>query len=407
MTEKWRKHSELKTNESKDKWFNNNCRKARNESFRLLKLYRKSSNEQEKKEYLEANRNFKRICEESKKNYYDELEFKISLIQNSKEWWSIAREIRKDLTNQCPNITAVTFKSYFESLLNHPPFSPEMCYAGALQVDEDLDAPITVMEVKVALAKAKCNKAPGIDRIPYEFYKNAPDIVLEELTTIYNTLLETGTADEAFCTSVIFPIFKKGDNSSPSNYRGISFMNCVAKILMGVISERLSNWTEKHKILNEYQAGFRKNYSTIDNIYNLSTIVNLKLNEKKKVYAYFVDFKAAFHKVSRSLLMYKLYELGISTKLLRLIQSIYQSTKSVVWTGKEMSSEFETISGVKQGCLLSPLLFALYINDIHDALGGGLNIGNIIIRILMYADDNVLLSDDIINSVKSMKRPKK
>lgn len=90
-------------------------------------------------------------------------------------------------------------------------------------------------------------------------------------------------------------------------------MNCIAKIIMGVINKRLSVWAEKHQVLTEYQAGFRKQYSTIDNIYNLSAIVHLKFHQKKKVYAFFVDFKAAFDKVSRSLLFYKLHEMGIST----------------------------------------------------------------------------------------------
>lgn len=399
VTEKWR--NQFKFSGFKEKWFNSKCRKARDESFKMLKLYRKKDNEKERKDYLEANKKFKQICEESKKEYYKELEYKIGRIQNSKEWWNIAKEIRKDIGNHCPNITAVTFQTYFENLLNHPSFSPDICYAGALKLDPDLDAPITLIELQEALTKSKCNKAPGIDRIPYEFYKHAPDTALVEITKIYNVILETGQADESFRTSVIYPIFKKGDNTNPSNFRGISFMNCIAKILMGIINTRLSNWTEKHKIINEYQAGFRKNYSTIDNIYSLSTIVHLKLNERKKVYAYFVDFKAAFDKVSRNLLMYKLSELGISTKLLKLLQSIYQTTKSVVWTGKEMSSEFATLSGVKQGCLLSPLLFALYINDIHDAIGGGLHVGNKNIRTLMYADDIVILSDNI-NTLQDM-----
>ena len=75
-------------------------------------------------------------------------------------------------------------------------------------------------------------------------------------------------------------------------------MNCSAKVLMGVIHARLTNWIEKHNILNEFQAGFRPQYSTVDNIYNLAAIVHLKFLEKKKIYAFFVDFKAAFDRVS-------------------------------------------------------------------------------------------------------------
>ncbi|XP_075157859.1 uncharacterized protein LOC142231124 [Haematobia irritans] len=87
--------------------------------------------------------------------------------------------------------------------------------------------------------------------------------------------------------------------------------------------------------------------------------------------------------------------MGISHKLVTLIEKIYSKTKSAVWNGRELSEYFETKKGVKQGCLLSPLLFALYINDMHDFLEGGIYVENINIRLLLYADDIVLLADDI------------
>ena len=63
------------------------------------------------------------------------------------------------------------------------------------------------------------------------------------------------------------------------------------------------------------QAGFRREYSTVDNIFNLAAIVNLNLNEKKKIYAFFVDFRAAFDKVLRRALLYKLESMGLSSKI--------------------------------------------------------------------------------------------
>lgn len=164
---------------------------------------------------------------------------------------------------------------------------------------------------------------------------------------------------------------------------------------MGILNERLSKWVEENNILNEYQAGFRKKYSTSDNIYNLGSIVHIKMNEKKKVYAFFVDFKAAFDKVPRKLMIYKLYNMGISNKMVNFIASVYSNTKSVVWVNDGYTEEFETFTGVKQGCLLSPLLFALYLNDLYEHLGGGLKVEELNIRLLMYADDIVILADNI------------
>lgn len=172
-------------------------------------------------------------------------------------------------------------------------------------------------------------------------------------------------------------------------------MNCIAKILMGVIAERLNNWVCQNNILTEYQAGFRKKYSTMDNLYNLTAIIQLKFSEKKKVYAFFVDFKAAFDKVVRKSLMFKLSSIAVSTKMVQFIRKVYQSTTCTIWNGEELSDKFETYSGVKQGCLLSPLLFSIYLNDLHDHLEGGLNIDGMNIRVLLYADDIVLIAEDV------------
>lgn len=89
-----------------------------------------------------------------------------------------------------------------------------------------------------------------------------------------------------------------------------------------------------------------------------------------------------------------MYGMDVSTKFLKLLENLYTNTKSAVWDGEAKSDYFETQSGVKQGCLLSPLLFALFLNDLHDALGGGLFIGDKNIRLSLYADDIVILADN-------------
>lgn len=173
---------------------------------------------------------------------------------------------------------------------------------------------------------------------------------------------------------------------------------------MGILSERLYSWVERNKILNEFQAGFRRNYSTADNIYNLASIVHINFQRNRKTYAFFVDFKAAFDKIPRNLLIFKLHEMGISSKTVTFIENVYRDTKSAVWTGSELSEEFTTVTGVKQGCLLSPLLFTLYLNDLHEFLEGGIHINNLNVRLLMYADDIVILADDVYVLRRMIKR---
>lgn len=88
---------------------------------------------------------------------------------------------------------------------------------------------------------------------------------------------------------------------------------------MSVINGRLTNCPKKYGILNEYQAGFRKYYCTADNILSSSSITHLNWYRNKKTYAFFIDFKEAFDRVARTSMIYKLHNIGVSTKVVKFI----------------------------------------------------------------------------------------
>ena len=233
----------------------------------------------------------------------------------------------------------------------------------------------------------------GQDGISYEFYKEAPRCFLIELLGIYNKILLHNTIPTSFKKSILMPLFKKGDPSIPSNYRGLSLTDAISKIFNMILLNRLTFWIERFNILNEFQAGFRKNYSTVDNIFNLTNIVELNKAQGKKTFAFFVDFSCAFDTIPRNCLFYKLSCLGLSTKFINILQSTYDGTESKIWDGATFSSSFSVNIGVKQGCVLSPILFSLFLNDLVDALPNGVYVANTNIKVLLYADDIVVLAD--------------
>ena len=391
----------------REKWFDNECDTERKKSFEALNSFRHSGSEEHREYYLQRNKLYKECCERKCKEYYRGLELKLDGVKDSKDWWDIVKELRSDSYHISQNITAIEFKNYFQTLLNLPIFSAIFEYAAPFNVDRNLDKDFEIEELQIVLNSCKPNKAPGENRIPYEFYVNATPIFLIELCKSYTKILNGEIFENSLLKSIIFPIHKKGELDNPRNYRGISFMNCDGKLFLNMINNRLTKWVTENKVLNEFQAGFRKGYSTSDNIYNLSSIVHLKFKKKECVYAFFVDFRAAFDSISRKALIYKLYNLGISTKIVQLIEKLYSNTSSAVWTGTSLSECFITESGVKQGCPLSPLLFALYLNDLHDSLNDGLRIGTTDIKVLMYADDIVLLTNSpakLRNMIQSLER---
>jgi hypothetical protein len=96
-----------------------------------------------------------------------------------------------------------------------------------------LDPPLELNELIEVICTTKDNKAPGPDRIPYEFYKNSPEIWLKFLLNIFNTIMAVRNVPQCFQQSIIFPIHKKGDINTPENYRGISFMDECQRCMQG------------------------------------------------------------------------------------------------------------------------------------------------------------------------------
>lgn len=336
---------------------------------------------------------FKQLLERKRTEYYNELALSISAAKDSKSFWSTVRRVNGMSHIKSVKLDAKELAEHFGQLLNVN--IDDHCFSYALPYLEvpDLDNEISAAEVKRILSKCKDSKAPGEDRVPVEFLKYASDEFIDSLTAAFNHIFNSSNAPDSFRKSIIFPLYKKGDPNSAENYRGISFCNACAKVFASILHERLCHWVDNQQLLSEFQSGFRKRYSTMDNIFLLNNIANLYISKNKKLYVFFVDFKAAFDSILRNALFYKLGNLGVSSKFMQIIQSLYLATRAAVWDGSGVSDWFFTNAGVKQGCVLSPLLFALFLDDLVSFLPGGITIDGVQIKVLMYADDIVLIAE--------------
>jgi hypothetical protein len=164
-----------------------------------------------------------------------------------------------------------------------------------------------------------------------------------------------------------------------------------------MIDSRLRKWADDNNVLNENQFGFVKNRSTVDCIFVLTSIIDKIIrNENKKLYCSFIDFKKCFDYVYRNGIWYKLIMEGVSTKMVRMLQSMYLSVKSCVRANGELTDFFDSYMGVKQGEPLSPLLFLFFVNDMQQSLHTDdidvFTLEEIQIYLLLFADDTVLFS---------------
>ena len=271
-----------------------------------------------------------------------------------------------------------------------------------------LNEMLTEGEILCSINAMANGKAPGTDGIVIEMIKVDCDFFVPLLTRLFNAILDTGIYPSAWAEAMICPIYKKGSKDDPSNYRGISLLNVISKIFPKALNSRLSSWAEECKVHHEEQAGFRHGYSTVDQIFVLQSMVQKYLCRKRgRLYVMFVDFATAFDSVSHFLLWYRLIKLGVHGKFLQILKSMYAKLKANIRLFDGATDFFDFIVGLRQGCMLSPLLFVLFIGEfvtmLHEAGCNGIYINEQApnIMILLFADD-IALCGDTVGRLKEM-----
>jgi hypothetical protein len=147
-------------------------------------------------------------------------------------------------------------------------------------------------EVEIAIEKLKTLKSPGIDQIPAELIKAEGRTIRSESHKLINSIWNKVELPEQWKESVIVPIYRKGDKTYCSNYRGISLLSTTYKILSNILLSRLTPYAEK--IIGEHQCGFRRNRSTTDHIFCIPQLLEKKREYNEAVHQLFIDSKKAY-----------------------------------------------------------------------------------------------------------------
>jgi len=395
-----------------NQWFDHECRQLKREASRALNRYLRTLRDCDRVVYIQKRSLYQSALKEKKKAHKEQVRNSLLESRNdTNKFWSVIRRVRSRVYNRVA-ITINAWREHFTGVLGrHVSENVEVNLSRERELIETeieneniytfgLDRKISEFEVREAIRKMKSGKAPGLDEISAEFLKSAETIVTPFLTKLFNKLFETGYFPEEWSRSVIVPLFKKGDKNNPANYRGISLLSTVSKIFTSILNKRLYSWAEYENKICEEQAGFRKQYATTDHIFTLVSMIRKCLygRRKSKLYVVFIDYLVAFDSVDRDSLWLVLQKIKTSTKMLNMLQGMYKSVQSCVRWGHEMSDFFDCPFGVKQGCLLSPLIFSLLITDVADKVtkngkhGFQFLPGLQEIFLLLFADDICLIS---------------
>ena len=264
---------------------------------------------------------------------------------------------------------------------------------GPLLGHED-SPPLLKEEVVVAVSSLKTGKSPGVDNVPAELIKYGGEDTAHALTVLCQKIWDEKRWPKEWTQSLMIPLPKKGNLKQCQNYRTISLISHPSKVLLRVLLNRLK--TKAEEILSEEQAGFRAGRSTVEQIFNCRVIVEKHIQHQKDLYHNFIDFKKAFDRVWHDGLWKVLRDFNVDGRLVELIQALYENSSSAVLLNNQQGEFFRTTVGVRQGCLLSPVLFNIYLEKImQETLSNHLtsiSIGGRPICNLRFADDIDLMA---------------
>jgi hypothetical protein len=253
---------------------------------------------------------------------------------------------------------------------------------------------ITNADMCNAIQQLKCRKSCGPDGIAAEAIKYSGHLLSVHLTLLFNMCLcHCYLPDELIKTTVV-PLLKNksGDLSDVNNYRAIALSNCMSKLLESLM---LSCFQACDTCDDIYQFGFKKNHSTSLGCAVLKNVVEYYRLNGSYVFASFLDLSKAFDSVNHKFLFEKLTALNFPSNMIKLLIFWYSNQQMNVRWKHVTTSNFYMKNGTRQGSVLSPYLFCIYMRSITDSVvhsGLGCHIGGMSVCILLYADDLVILA---------------
>ena len=240
--------------------------------------------------------------------------------------------------------------------------------------------------VEKELKLLKKHKSAGLDNLPPLLLRDSASVISKPISCIINLSLKSGKIPTEWKTAKVIPLHKSGKTTMPDNYRPISILPVLSKILEKAVQKQLLCYLEECNLLSPNQFGYRKKRSTeiattlfIDNI-------RKEIDKGCMAGAVFIDLSKAFDTLGHSTLISKLKSYGIRNEALEWFENYFFERHQIVSFDNTLSVEYPVYCGVPQGSILGPILFLVFFNDFEDSLNFS--------HVVQFADDTVIYVAD-------------
>ena len=390
-------------------WMNNEILTAIRDKNKIYKKYLKKPVTYGS-EYRAIRNQLNNKIKFAKRRYYNNLLHDAA--GNCKQMWKVLNQILQRKTNNANTINALTvddnnvtsrneivniLNDYFVSIgeklsqgipdvnNSHLEFMGNAC-------PNDLSfRPVSTAQVIKIIKELKVSSA-GYDNIHINLLKSSCQVIGPIIMQIVNQSLTTSIFPDKLKVARLIPLFKSGDRKIVKNYRPISILPSVSKIVERIVYKQLFEHLTLNKILVDEQFGFRPNRSPQKAILKLLDYIINALDNNEACIGVFLDLSKAFDALDHNILLDKLRHYGVRNKELEWFKNYLYNRKQFVEIGVDKSDTKNIRYGVPQGSTLGPLLFLIFVNDLS-------NVSEKLFKILFADDTNFLLSDKDINNL--------